>query len=61
MKVSILIPFYNDATVIEATARRLAAAVAELPYEAEILFVMTAVPTVAEKKLRRWGFPAVGC
>lgn len=38
MKVSILIPFYNDATVIEATARRLAAAVAELPYEAEILF-----------------------
>ena len=38
MKVSILIPFYNDATVMEATARRLTAAVAELPYEAEILF-----------------------
>lgn len=38
MKVSILIPFYNDATVIEATVRRLTAAVAELPYEAEILF-----------------------
>lgn len=40
MKVSILIPFYNDAAIIEDTARRLAAAVAELPreYDAEILF-----------------------
>lgn len=40
MKVSILIPFYNDAEVIENTAQRLAAAAAELPreYEAEILF-----------------------
>lgn len=38
MKVSILIPFYNDAAIICETAKRLVAAVEKLPYEAEILF-----------------------
>lgn len=38
MKISILIPFYNDAAVLENTARRLAATVEKLPYDAEILF-----------------------
>ena len=38
MTVTILIPFYNDAPALPETARRLVAAVGELPYSAEILF-----------------------